>query len=149
MPLRPPLPLRGLRFVRPRGAAASRSAARPSRSQPAPRERTGSGTGACMSGDPLLSVDALVKYFAVNRGLFGAGGGAVKAVDGVDFEITEGETLGLVGETGSGKSTAGYCVAGLLRPTSGQITFMGRELTGLRGPDIRRLRRNLQIVFQD
>jgi len=102
-----------------------------------------------MSAEPLLAVRAMAKHFAANRGLFERSGATVKAVDGVDFEIAESETLGLVGETGSGKTTAGYCVAALLRPTTGQITFMGRELPGLRGPELRRLRRQLQIVFQD
>ena len=93
-----------------------------------------------MSTDPLLDVRRLVKHFASGRGLFERSGTTVKAVDGVDFEIAEGETLGLVGETGSGKSTAGYCVAALLRPTSGRITFMGTELAGLRGNALRRRR---------
>jgi oligopeptide transport system ATP-binding protein len=102
-----------------------------------------------VSGEPLLRVRGLVKHFAAGRGLFGGAGAIVKAVDGVDFEITGGETLGLVGETGSGKSTAAFCAAGLLRPNAGRITFMERELTSLRRAELRRIRRDLQIVFQD
>src|SRR5437773_11547218 len=73
----------------------------------------------------------------------------VKAVDDVSFEIGEGETLGLVGESGSGKSTTGYCVLQLIKPTSGSIRFMGRELTEIGREDLRHMRREMQIVFQD
>jgi oligopeptide transport system ATP-binding protein len=73
----------------------------------------------------------------------------VKAVDGVGFEIRRGQTLGLVGESGSGKSTTAYCVLQLVRPTSGQVLFAGRDLTRLRGRELRSMRREMQIVFQD
>jgi oligopeptide transport system ATP-binding protein len=73
----------------------------------------------------------------------------VKAVDGVSFEIPEGKTLGLVGESGSGKSTTGYCILQLLKPTSGSIRFLNRELTQLGREELRRMRREMQIVFQD
>jgi peptide/nickel transport system ATP-binding protein len=73
----------------------------------------------------------------------------VRAVDGVSFSLSEGETLGLVGESGSGKSTTGYCVLQLLRPTAGSIRFLGRELTELSFRDLRGLRKEMQIVFQD
>ncbi len=70
-------------------------------------------------------------------------------MDGVSFDISEGETLGLVGESGSGKSTTGYCVLQLLKPTGGSVRFMGKELTDLGREELRRMRREMQIVFQD
>ena len=98
----------------------------------------------------LLDVGELHKHFPIRKGvLIERTVGHVKAVDGVSFEIAEGETLGLVGESGSGKSTTGYCVLQLLKPTSGSIRFMGKELTDLGREDLRRMRREMQIVFQD
>ena len=103
-----------------------------------------------MSREGLLVVKDLTKHFAVHKGvLFERSVDAVKAVDGVSFEISEGETLGLVGESGSGKSTTGYCVLQLIKPTSGSVQFMGQELTELSAGRIRKLRREMQIVFQD
>jgi oligopeptide transport system ATP-binding protein len=98
----------------------------------------------------MLAVTDLHKHFPVKKGLLiERTVDHVKAVDGVSFEIDEGETLGLVGESGSGKSTTGYCVLQLLKPTSGSITFLGKELTELGREDLRRMRREMQIVFQD
>ena len=98
----------------------------------------------------LLRVQELHKHFPVRSGLlFERTIDHVKAVDGVSFEISEGETLGLVGESGSGKSTTGYCVLQLLKPTSGSIVFEGSDLTQLGREQMRRMRRELQIVFQD
>jgi len=98
----------------------------------------------------LLTVTDLNKHFPVKRGiLIERTVDWVKAVDGVSFEIEEGETLGLVGESGSGKSTTGYCILQLLKPTSGSIRFLGKELTQLRREELRRMRREMQIVFQD
>ncbi len=98
----------------------------------------------------VLNVTDLHKHFPIRKGiLIERGVGEVRAVDGVSFEIGEGETLGLVGESGSGKSTTGYCVLQLLRPTSGSVEFMGKELTALRREEIRRMRREMQIIFQD
>jgi ABC-type oligopeptide transport system ATPase subunit len=98
----------------------------------------------------LLTVTDLEKWFPVKKGmLIERTVDHVKAVDGVSFEIAEGETLGLVGESGSGKSTTGYCVLQLLRPTKGSVNFMGRELTTMGRGDLRELRREMQIVFQD
>jgi oligopeptide transport system ATP-binding protein len=98
----------------------------------------------------LLTVTDLHKHFPVKKGiLIERTVDEVRAVDGVDLEIREGETLGLVGESGSGKSTTGYCILQLLKPTSGTITFMGKELTTLGREPLRRTRRDMQIVFQD
>jgi oligopeptide transport system ATP-binding protein len=100
--------------------------------------------------EPLLAVSGLKVHFPIRRGLLlDRTVGHVKAVDGVSFEIEEGRTLGLVGESGSGKSTTAYATLQLLRPTSGSVRFLGRELTSLRGSELRRVRREMQIVFQD
>ncbi|MBA3246420.1 MAG: ABC transporter ATP-binding protein [Actinobacteria bacterium] len=99
---------------------------------------------------PLLEVENLLKHFPVRSGiLIERTVDHVKAVDDVSFEIAEGETLGLVGESGSGKSTTGYCVLQLLKPTSGSIRFQGQELTTLGREELRKMRREMQIVFQD
>ena len=98
----------------------------------------------------LLEVTDLTKHFPIKQGiLIDRTVGHVKAVDGVSFQIAEGETLGLVGESGSGKSTTGYCILQLMKPTSGSVRFMGRELTELGREELRRMRREMQIVFQD
>jgi ABC-type oligopeptide transport system ATPase subunit len=98
----------------------------------------------------LLRVENLQKWFPVRSGLvLERTVEYVKAVDGVSFAIEEGETLGLVGESGSGKSTTGYCILQLLKPTGGSVEFQGRELTTLGREELRRTRRELQIVFQD
>ena len=98
----------------------------------------------------LLQVKELHKHFPIRSGLlFERKVDEVKAVDGVSFDIAEGETLGLVGESGSGKSTTGYCILQLLKPTSGSVVFEGTELTTLGREDLRRMRREMQIVFQD
>jgi ABC-type oligopeptide transport system ATPase subunit len=99
---------------------------------------------------PLLTVADLKVHFPVRRGLlFDRAVDHVRAVDGVSFEIGEGETLGLVGESGSGKSTTAFAVLQLLRPTAGSVQFLGRELTRLRRKELREMRREMQIVFQD
>ena len=98
----------------------------------------------------LLSVTDLEKHFPIRKGvLWEKTVGAVKAVDGVSFDVVEGETLGLVGESGSGKSTTGYCILQLTKPTAGSIRFMGKELTTLGREDLRKMRREMQIIFQD
>jgi oligopeptide transport system ATP-binding protein len=98
----------------------------------------------------LLEVGDLRKWFPVRRGLLiERTVDYVKAVDDVSFEINEGETLGLVGESGSGKSTTGYSVLQLLKPTGGSVQFMGKELTTMSRNDLREIRREMQIVFQD
>jgi ABC-type oligopeptide transport system ATPase subunit len=99
---------------------------------------------------PLLEVDDLEVHFPIRRGLlFDRAVDYVKAVDGVSFEIGEGTTLGLVGESGSGKSTTAYAALQLVRPTAGSVRFDGRELTRLSRAELRRMRRQMQIVFQD
>jgi len=102
------------------------------------------------SNGALLSVTDLEKHFPIRKGLLVERTvGAVKAVDGVSFDVAEGETLGLVGESGSGKSTTGYCILQLMKQTGGSIQFMGKELTTLGREELRRMRREMQIVFQD
>jgi ABC-type oligopeptide transport system ATPase subunit len=101
-------------------------------------------------GELLLSVKNLKKYFPIKEGvLIDRTVDYVKAVDDVSFDIRTGETLGLVGESGSGKSTTGFCVLQLLKPTSGSVVFDGRELTTMSKRDLRAIRREMQIVFQD
>jgi oligopeptide transport system ATP-binding protein len=97
----------------------------------------------------LLEVRDLVKHFEVGGGMFRKPAGLVRAVDGVSFSIRRGETLGLVGESGCGKTTTGRCVLQLERPTSGQIIFEGRDLTTLDAKELRAVRRRLQVIFQD
>ena len=100
-------------------------------------------------GDVILEVRNLVKHFHLGGGFLGKGAAVVKAVDNVSFEIRRGETLGLVGESGCGKTTTGRCVLQLERPTSGQVVFEGRDLTALSESDLRQVRRRIQVIFQD
>ncbi|MBI1847984.1 MAG: ABC transporter ATP-binding protein [Candidatus Rokubacteria bacterium] len=102
-----------------------------------------------MSGEPLLEVRNLTKRFPVGGGLFGGAPGVVRAVDGVSFSIARGETLGLVGESGCGKTTTGRCILQLERPTSGSVLFEGRDLTTLDETALRDVRRRIQVIFQD
>ena len=100
--------------------------------------------------DTILEVRNLVKHFSVGGGGFlNPGSEVVKAVDGVSFSIQRGTTMGLVGESGCGKTTTGRCILMLERPTSGQIIFEGRDLTTLSPPELRRVRRKMQVIFQD
>jgi oligopeptide transport system ATP-binding protein len=103
-----------------------------------------------ISGDPILEVRDLVKHFPVRVGvLFKRIIGQVRAVDGVSFELRPGETLGVVGESGCGKSTLAQVLMRLEPPTSGTALFEGRNMFKMRGAELRRLRRNIQIVLQD
>ncbi len=100
-------------------------------------------------GDVLLSVRDLTKYFPITGGLFSRIVGHVKAVDGVSFDLLRGETMGLVGESGCGKTTTGRAVLRLIEPTSGSIKFEGKEIVKLPKSEMRALRREMQIIFQD
>ncbi len=99
--------------------------------------------------EPLLRAERLVKHFPVRSGLFGRARGAVQAVDDISFELYPGETLALVGESGCGKSTAGKLLLRLIEPTSGRVWFRNRDLHSLSQREIRSLRREMQIIFQD
>jgi oligopeptide/dipeptide ABC transporter ATP-binding protein len=101
-----------------------------------------------MADDPLLQVRDLVKHFEVSGGMFGSAG-TVRAVDGVSFDIPRGQTLGLVGESGCGKTTTGRCILQLERPTRGSVRFEGHELTTMSEGELRAVRRRMQVIFQD
>ena len=98
---------------------------------------------------PVLEIDALKKHFPIKRRFFGGAAEQVLAVDGVSFSIREGETLGLVGESGCGKSTVGRAILRLIEPTSGSIRVAGQDITRLSNRAMRPFRRELQIIFQD
>ncbi len=99
---------------------------------------------------PLLDVRNLVMHFPLTQGIiFQKKVGAVQAVDGVSLSVNKGETLGLVGESGCGKSTTGRAILQLYKPTAGEVIFNGQDLTKLNGGDMRKMRRHLQMIFQD
>ncbi|MEU0691502.1 ABC transporter ATP-binding protein [Streptomyces uncialis] len=120
-------------------------------STPVPAQRS---AGAALTEDPapgevLLRVSGLQKHFPIRKGLLQRQAGAVKAVDGIDFEVRAGETLGVVGESGCGKSTMGRLITRLLEPTAGTVEFQGRDITHLGVAGMRPLRRDVQMIFQD
>jgi len=107
-------------------------------------------TATAGSGKNLLDVKALKMHFPLTQGIiFQRQVGAVRAVDGIDFFVEKGETLGLVGESGCGKSTTGRAILQLYKPTAGNVVFDGIELTSLGGEQMRRMRRRMQMIFQD
>src|SRR5438132_9215116 len=117
------------------------------RPHPNPPPLAGEGMGG--GTEPLLSVRGLVKHFPVRKGLLQRTVGQVHAVDGISFDIAAGETLGLVGESGCGKSTAGKTILKLLDPTAGEIRIKGERIDRLSRHEMRPYRRQLQVVFQD
>jgi peptide/nickel transport system ATP-binding protein len=109
----------------------------------------GTPAGDTASREVLLKVTGLQKHFPLKKGMLQRTTGAVKAVDGIDFEVHSGETLGVVGESGCGKSTMGRLITRLLEPTAGKIEFEGRDITHLGVSGMRPMRRDMQMIFQD
>src|ERR687883_324165 len=99
--------------------------------------------------DDLLIVENLVKHYPIRKGVLPRVVGQVRAVDGISFTIPRGKTLGLVGESGCGKTTAGRTILRLIEPTAGRVVFDGREVFALGARQMRQLRREMQIIFQD
>lgn len=115
-----------------------------------PEQRANAAATTAGEGQPLLDVKNLKMHFPLTQGIiFQRKVGAVQAVDGVSFHVNRGETLGLVGESGCGKSTTGRAILQLYKPTEGNVIFNGKDLTTLDGTEMRKMRRHLQMIFQD
>ncbi|WLQ64043.1 ABC transporter ATP-binding protein [Streptomyces glycanivorans] len=115
-----------------------------------PNKKTSVSSEAGPDGsEPLLKVDGLVKHFPITKGVLKRKVGAVQAVDGLTFDVRPGETLGVVGESGCGKSTMGRLVTRLLEPTGGKVEFQGRDITHMSAGRLRPMRRDIQMIFQD
>lgn len=115
-------------------------------------KKTPASTAAGSDGsgsEPLLKVEGLVKHFPITKGVLKRKVGAVQAVDGLTFDVRPGETLGVVGESGCGKSTMGRLVTRLLEPTGGKVEFQGRDITHMSAGRLRPMRRDIQMIFQD
>jgi peptide/nickel transport system ATP-binding protein len=102
-----------------------------------------------IQGGPILRVKNLTKTFPIKKGLFGKTGVDIRAVDDISFEVYPGETVGIVGESGCGKTTLGRCIIRLVDPDSGEINFDGHRIHELKGEELRQLRKKMQIIFQD
>src|SRR5262249_22373534 len=139
-----------------RRPALPRRAAPAAHARRGPSRRLLEGAGRALHGSgimnarPLLQVEGLAKHFVLSRGVvLSRTVGCVRAVDDVSFEIARGETLALVGESGCGKSTTGRLILRLMQPTAGSVRFNGQEISSFHKESMRRLRRHIQIIFQD
>src|SRR5882672_1425137 len=121
----------------------------PYRTAPSPSAVDYAGSDRPRDGAPLLRVHNLATWFPIRRGVFSRTVGHVKAVDGVSFEVREGKTLGLVGESGCGKTTVGRTILRLIPKNSGSVAYRDHDFYAYHGEELRRLRRHMQIIFQD
>src|SRR5439155_5439526 len=113
------------------------------------RSRRGDHAVSESNGQPILEVRDLRTHFPIKKGVFSRTVGYVKAVDGVTFEVQPGKTLGLVGESGCGKTTVGRTILRLIPATAGEVRYKGEDFFAYKGEELRRLRRQMQIIFQD